>query len=352
MMNQSQKKKILIVQGYIPHYRISVFNRLASVEYLDVTVLHSGAPTASECTFYKEIIVEETRVGPARFQRRLREISFQFDAIIAEFDMKWISTLLFLFSASDQKIIFWGKGFGRKAWVNRLRLGVLKKAHALLLYDDNAVPAFIRNGYPEERIFVANNTVEGGGDINWDAPREHFLFVGRLQMRKRIEDLLEAFSRAHSDIPAKTRVLIVGAGALRETLEALTNELGISRKVSFLGKITDERELSPVFSQSLAYVSPGDVGLGVLHSFAHGVPVVTKRKANHGPEVNNIIDGVNGFFYDGTIAELGRRLTYLANHPDEAKQLGKNAYLHYAEHRTIDKMVSGFTDAISYVLPP
>lgn len=349
-MHTSNPSKILIVQERIPHYRIALFDRLGQEEHLDVTVLHSGKPTASPDRLYHEIIVNQRALGMLRYQDRVMELSGAFDLVILMFDMRYLSTLRLLLNSGHKPVILWGIGLGQREWVNKLRMAVMNKAKGLILYDGAVIPRFVEKGFPEERIFVANNTVHVDYEVDWSIPRRNFLFVGQFKERKRVQDLLSAFYCARHDLPESVHVHIVGSGEQRQELEEQAAELGIADRVSFLGKITENEKLTPLFASAIAYVSPGHVGLSVLQSFAHGVPVVTTKDTFHGPEANNMQDGKNSLYYDGSIEQLKDKLVYLAKNPDNALQLGKNAYEYYSENRTIDKMSAGFTDAIRYVL--
>ena len=349
-MNTTSPKKILIVQEYIPHYRIALFDRLGQEEHLDVTVLHSGKSTTTPERNYHEIIVNQRALGMLRYQDRVMELSSAFDLVILMFDMRYISTLRLLLTSGRIPVILWGIGLGQREWVNKLRMAVMNKAKGLILYDGGVIPRFVDKGFPEERIFIANNTVHVDCDVDWDVPRRNFLFVGQFKARKRVQDLLSAFYCARNELPEWVHVNIVGSGDQRPELEAQAAELGIQDRVSFLGKITDNEKLAPLFASAMAYVSPGHVGLSVLQSFAQGVPVVTTKDTFHGPEANNMEADVNSILYDGSIEQLAEKLVFLATNSGAALQLGKNAYTYYKENRTIDKMSAGFTDAIDYVL--
>ena len=107
----------------------------------------------------------------------------------------------------------------------------------------------------------------------------------------------------------------------------------------------DNTELKKHFSKSYAYISPGPVGLGVLHSFSYGVPVVTLDYGKHGPEFSNIIDNENGLLFNN-INELENIMINLVNNKKYANRLGSNAYSFYNEKRNIDIMVKGITEGI------
>jgi len=81
-------------------------------------------------------------------------------------------------------------------------------------------------------------------------------------------------------MPTNTTIHIIGEGEENEYLKDLSVKLNISNRVIFYGKITNEITLKGLFRQAYAYISPGPVGLGVLHSFAYGVPVLHKKRGN------------------------------------------------------------------------
>lgn len=62
----------------------------------------------------------------------------------------------------------------------------------------------------------------------------YFLFVGRLMAQKGLENLIKIFEMALKQNP-DMRLLIVGEGPEEKKLKALTNSLGLSSSISFLG---------------------------------------------------------------------------------------------------------------------
>jgi glycosyltransferase involved in cell wall biosynthesis len=154
-------------------------------------------------------------------------------------------------------------------------------------------------------------------------------------------------SKIISDIEDDIFIQIVGEGKENEVLKNLAKNLNIENRVKFLGSIIDEDTLKNIFHKSLAYVSPGHVGLGVLHSFAYGIPVVTIKHKYHAPEYDNINKN-NSILYNGSINELANVLKQLVLDQDLSYRLGRNAYNHYSTKRTMTLMVQSFVKAIEY----
>lgn len=61
------------------------------------------------------------------------------------------------------------------------------------------------------------------------------LAVGRLKLQKDFETLIRAFGKLKAHYSAHAKLIILGEGPLRATLEALATELGIREDVDFIG---------------------------------------------------------------------------------------------------------------------
>lgn len=351
-MFQNQCKILIIRDVIIPHYRIPVYEALACYPKFQVTVLHSGVSVIYDNEHYKEKIVEVKSFGSFIYQKGLIQLATAYDVIIAGNNIRQLSSLHLLYKHRNAKFIWWGHEFGRSFKANLIkpvRVILTKAADSFITYNEEGKQELVKWGCNPNSIFVAPNTVYvPNHQINPAIDRNAFLFVGRLQKRKKIHELLMAFHQIKNEIPNHICLHIVGKGEEYEPLKKLAKQLNIHDRVIFHGKITDDNQLKPIFQQSLAYVSPGHVGLGVLHSFAYGIPVITRKEARHAPEFTNIKNDHNGILYNGSIKELAHSLLTLALNPDKSLELGENAYKHYSQERTLDIMVHGFIEAIEY----
>lgn len=349
----NKKVKLLIVQGRIPHYRISLYDLLARVEWLELTVLHSGSPTRTSMTAYSEIIVKDWSVLGFHIQSSLISIVNDYDVVIGMFNIRWLTSLVVLLKRQRPKFIWWGIGFGRSDIAKLFRLWCVTRSEALIVYSEGAKEDFLEKGIGEDKVFVAPNTIKvdlSDDVIKTDIQRTNFLFVGSLQARKRLSDLLQAFAEVQDSLPQNAKIEIIGEGSEEHLLRSLAERLGISNRVRFLGKITRCEELQFYYSRALAAISPGQAGLAVLQAFGNGVPFITSRNAISGGEIENIIDGVNGYLYDNSIKQLGRLMIRLTKDKNISEQLGGNAQRYYKKYRTIDRMISVFKRSICYAI--
>lgn len=333
-------KEILILQEKLPHYRIRFFEKLN--EKFNITVVHQHTLESQTKFIFNTLEVRNINLLGLNYQILNINLN-KYDCIIASHNLRILNNLI-LINAVPNKLLFWGHGKGSNRWVDFFRKFLLKKSKGLILYGDEVKEKYSNHSH---KIFIAPNTIYIQNSKNYSQiAKNSILYVGRLQKRKELDVLINSFARVHKKLPDKTILKILGDGdKVLNDLKNLTHHLEISDKVEFLKGTTNDEELSQHFKQAYCYASPGHVGLGVLHSFAYGVPVITFKNRVHAPEVSNINNNENGLLVDGNELEFGESLLELIR-TDAFKKLGNNAYHHYTEKRTIDQMVEGFSEAI------
>jgi len=344
-----KKKKVLILQNSIFKYRKGLYNNLAC--YFDVTVLHSGSVSKGDFDYYNEIITKKVKIGGLFFQKGvISEVkSGRYDAVIAMFDLHWVYNLLlpFLFSGDKLKLIYWGNRYASKRLVNNVRSFLMRRVIANILYSERDIPKMIEEGIEGDSIFVAHNTLEVRNHKDTSTfQKDRFIYVGRLQKRKRIDTLIYSFSDIVNSIPGNVILDIIGSGEMEPELKLLVKDLGLQERVFFRGQIDDDEELFYYFSKSFASISIGAIGLSVLHSFSYGVPIITLNDNYHGPEIDNIKNGVNSYNLDSE-QELTPLLVKMANQYNVYREIGHNAYKHYSEYRNIKQMTDAFVKAVN-----
>ena len=129
------------------------------------------------------------------------------------------------------------------------------------------------------------------------SPRSGLLFVGRLAEKKGVDVLLDALAQLPE--PITPRLTVIGTGSEWSTLQAQVQQLGLARRVEFLGGLPN-RELPAWYRRSLIAVFPSRVardgdqeGLGLVpvEALACSCAVV----ASDLPAVRDVIrDGETG----------------------------------------------------------
>lgn len=130
------------------------------------------------------------------------------------------------------------------------------------------------------------------------------LYAGRLLQQKCIDQVLKALAMIKDEVCFEFKVL--GDGSARAELEALTEQLGLSKQVHFLGNCPREQVLKHMYASDVfAMVSINETfGLVYLEAMAQGcIAIGTKNEGIDGV----IKDGENGFLIEAfdtkTLAE-------------------------------------------------
>lgn len=341
-------KKILIIQPACPPYRVAFFLALAT-KIGEFSLLHFGSPIKfNEDSGIEEIQGDLIKIGNLNYIKNLHIILKDFNLIISVFDPHWINAFLLPVFYPNKKILLWGHGMGNSKLINKIRIILLNKAAGLITYNQAGKDDFVNEGIPSFKVFVAPNSQKVPNSQNTSKyPKNSFLFVGRLQRRKKIDLLLKAFKENQFDIKGYVINIIGNGREEKEFLQRQVEDLGITESVKFINGTIDDDVLLSNFQKAFAYVSPGAVGLGVLHSFAYGVPVVTIKNMGHGPEASNILNFENGIIgrdYEDFSFQLNEIIKN-----DLYKYLGDNAFTHFKKNRSIENMVQGFLKAINFV---
>ncbi len=147
-------------------------------------------------------------------------------------------------------------------------------------------------------------------------PRPYFLFVGRLESLKGLQDVIPLFARY-----PEADLLIAGAGTygdrLRELAAGMTN-------VVFLGRL-DGEQLQRYYRHTLALIVPSlgyeTFGIIIIEAFRAGVPVIARRI---GPFPEIIERAGAGALFDDE-QELLAAMRGLQQGPDAREELGRRA---------------------------
>jgi len=138
----------------------------------------------------------------------------------------------------------------------------------------------------------------------------------------------------------KARFLIKGAGPLENYLRRLTQKLGVSDSVRFVGLVPHDK-VAQYLSAADIYVSTcfvDSTSVSLLEAMACGLaPVVTDIAGNR----EWIEDGVNGFLFPPRNSEaLAEKINQLIENPQLRKNFGRKCTQIIAQQATWEKCVS------------
>jgi len=156
-----------------------------------------------------------------------------------------------------------------------------------------------------------------------ETPRKRILFVGRLDPVKGVQYLLKAMKIVSKVLP-EAKLILVGDGEERENLESLTNTLGLSDRVDFVGRISHE-EIPDYLYQADIFVLPSlseGFPLVILEAMACGLPIVATRVGGV-PDI--IEDGVNGYLVEsGDFQEMAKKIIFILENEPLKLLISKN----------------------------
>jgi len=176
--------------------------------------------------------------------------------------------------------------------------------------------------------------------------KHRIVFVGRLTAEKQVEVILEAMTKL--DPALDVHFDIVGGGDQRKSLERLTGELGLTDRVVFHGRTTDE-ELRAILTRASLFVIASIAELqsiATMEAMASGLPIVA---ADAVALPHLVHDGENGYLFEpGNVTELAARLTdVLTAEPAEyerTQQASLDGVLVHDINRTLDTFEALYRD--------
>ena len=151
--------------------------------------------------------------------------------------------------------------------------------------------------------------------------------VSKLRIEKNFDDLIGAFQKISHLYPG-ARLLLIGDGPERDSLEKLSNELGIKKQVVFLGNRTDIPELLSVFDMFVLMSNFEGLSNALLEALASRLPIIASDIPANSEVVHNNINGYLVKPHDiGKIEEqilnLVKNKEYLNNYSKNSLRIAK-----------------------------
>jgi glycosyltransferase involved in cell wall biosynthesis len=227
---------------------------------------------------------------------------------------------------------------------------------AMISYSQRGADEYAALGFPCERIFVAHNSVSPPPSFplpvrpstfnrssrpsgqSGQTVKPYLLFVGRLQARKRVDWLLKACAQLES----KPRLVIIGDGPQRATLESLAKDIFPSAE--FIGA-KHGAELKPYFTEADLFVLPGTGGLAIQEAMSYGLPVIVAQ--GDGTQ-DDLVREENGWQippddFDALLSTMKDALSDV----ERLRRMGEESYRIVKEEINIEKMAETFLIALN-----
>ncbi len=140
---------------------------------------------------------------------------------------------------------------------------------------------------------------------------------------KRVEDVIHTFKIVSKKIKAK--LLLIGDGPERKTMEDLCRSLKLCDEIRFLGKQEAVEELLAISDLFILPSTNESFGLAALEAMACEVPVISSNAGGLG-EVN--INGVTGYTCDvGDVECMAQRCIDILTNDTQLSEFREQAYL-------------------------
>lgn len=187
-----------------------------------------------------------------------------------------------------------------RIYLNNIVPVSIKKADKIIAVSKNTKKDIIEQyNIPSDKITVIYNGINNDykvidkSDIinkikkKYNLSNEFILYLGTLEPRKNITNLIKAYSLYKSKLNNEIKLVIAGGkGWLYEDVFSLVEEKQLEEDVVFTGYV-DEEDIVPLYNAATLFVYPSlyeGFGLPPLEAMACGTPVITSNVSSL-PEV-------------------------------------------------------------------
>ena len=357
--------RVGLVQRVLPGYRVPFFNALGQVCQSGLGVF-AGKPrpgemidTANSLEHAQFFQLRNWHLFKNKFYLCIQNSllpavkAWNPDVLIVEANPRYLLTqfLVRWMQAQERPVIGWGlgapplEGFLAKLRQKR-RARFINQFNVLITYSQTGAKEYSRLGFPRERIYVAVNAVTPPplhplperSNLQ-GSERLQVLFVGRLQKRKNLYNLLQACARMPQNL--QPTLTIVGEGPERPALENLAKE--IYPPTIFTGALYGD-PLEYQFKSADLFVLPGTGGLAIQQAMSFGLPIIAAEA--DGTQAD-LVRPENGWqIPPNNIPALQATLQTALSDLSKLRKMGAESYRLVSEEINLDKMVTTFVQAI------
>ena len=263
--------------------------------------------------------------------RRVREILDRecFDVIHLHEPLAPVLPLCFLECSNTVNVGTFHAYYSRQH-LYRFSQPLIKRWHQRLHGGIAVSPAahnYVYNFFPRDYRIIPNG-IDVDHFTNNAAPwpqykdgKTNILFVGRMEKRKGLKYLLEAYSRLKWEYP-DIRLIVVGPGNLDKDSQSIMSARN-PRDVELVGGVS-YKDLPRYYASADIYCSPAtgqeSFGIVLLEAMACGKPIVASAIEGY---MGIVKDGEQGLLFPRRDSEkLAETLSLLIGNPDYASELG------------------------------
>lgn len=237
----------------------------------------------------------------------------------------------------------------------RERRTLIRQLDGVIAYSQRGAQEYQSMGINPRAIYVASNAVSPKPQKppierpDTFIGKPNVLFVGRLQERKKIDNLLFACAKLPEML--KPKLVIVGDGPARQTWENLAQE--VYPGAEFVGA-KHGAELESYFNQADLFVLPGTGGLAVQQAMAYGLPVIVAQGDGTQDDLvrpSTPYQPGNGWIIiPNDVDALTAALMAALSDVSGLRQKGRESYRIVMDEVNVENMVKVFLKAIKSVI--
>lgn len=301
--------KILLINNIYPHYRKDIWDELNKSQDFEIDFIYgksnNGVYDLNGCNrlltnyHFRNVLFWQSGVLSIILKNNYNIFIFNGESNCLS---TWIAAILI--RIKNKKLIFWGHGmYGNEFLIKKIFRNIFNSLpHSHLLYS-NYSKSLLSKYLDKNRIFVIKNSINYYQSLKYrnikierQYQKYNLLFIGRLVKNKRIHLLINALQKLESK---KYILHIIGSGPELNKIKSHSIKLNVYDQIIFHGSCYDESLLSNLILNCDLLISPGNVGLNVIHCLEYGIPVCTHNNIkNQMPEFEAIIPFKNGILFN------------------------------------------------------
>ena len=324
-------KRLLVLQPYVPEYRVAFFRELRtslSDRGFELTLAagraegHLAERGDDKTDSAADVVLTSRRIrvgGKPLLMRDVRSVlrEVQPDLVIAEQAIKNLDVYTLLARQAVKgtpRLGLWGQGRAYSTPQGKastfLKQWVTRHSDWFFAYTEQGADYVARHGMSRNRVTVLNNTVDTEQlrrDLR-DVPietvdnfrRQHSLipgrtalFLGGVDPSKGIEFLLDAVDKVAEELPG-FRLIVAGMGS---SAGLVRQRLTQGTPVAYVGRLEGADKAVALRAADVLMI-PEWVGLVAVDSLVAGCPIVTTDHHSHSPEFEYLRNHHNAFVVD------------------------------------------------------
>lgn len=307
---------------------------------------------------------ESTQVYDYKFLRNLIQIIKQnrIDLIHShtwgmDFYAYWASKILkipMITTVHNRYYIFekWSRRFSYKVFISHIKkiIAVSQDIKNLLINALKLSPEkveLIYNGIDTHKFENKENLEDIRKELKLSRDELILGNVGNLREVKDHHTLILAFNKVSSLFP-QVKLLIIGEGELKSNLLKLCSELGLEKKVLFLGHREDVPSLLNLMDVFVLSSRLEGCSISILEAMASGKPVIATRVGGN-PEL--MLEGKTGFLVPSAEPDkLAERIILLLKDENLRRKMGEEGKSRVKEKFSLERMIVNYEAIYSSIL--